>query len=199
MIKQLRQKERTEAHKQIDRVKEEGNRITDQVKLDMENRIEKQVNMIESLLNDKQELSEKVEDMIETVKIRDKAIERQKKVVDDRLAVELKKNKDAWIAAEKVRKEKWEKEKIHEIRAQTVKGLEPEIQRIVERNKDEIRRLQDQHQIDMRGKRENTTEEYEKRMQDLRTKLSNEKEDAIDKERERSQAKLHEQYERLES
>jgi len=44
----------------------------------------------------------------------------------------------------------------------------------------------------MRGKRENTTEEYEKRMQDLRTKLSNEKEDAIDKERERSQAKLHE-------
>jgi len=53
----------------------------------------------------------------------------------------LKKNKDAWIAAEKVRKEKWEKEKIHEIRAQTVKGLEPEIQRIVERNKDEIRRL----------------------------------------------------------
>ena len=99
--------------------------------------------MIESLLSDKQELSQKVEDLLETVKARDKAIERQKKVVDDRLAVELKKNKDAWVAAEKVRKEKWEKEKIHEIRAQTVKGLEPEIQRIVERNKDEIRKLQD--------------------------------------------------------
>jgi len=36
-------------------------------------------------------------------------------------------------------------------------------------------------------------------MHELRTKLSNEKEEAIDKERERSQAKLHEQYERLES
>ena len=65
--------------------------------------------------------------MIETIKARDKAIEKQKRVVDDRLQVELKKNKDAWVAAEKVRKEKWEKEKIHEIRAQTVKGLEPEI------------------------------------------------------------------------
>ena len=99
--------------------------------------------MVESLLADKQELSQKVEDLLETVKAREKAMERQKKVVDDRLAVELKKNKDAWVAAEKVRKEKWEKEKIHEIRAQTVKGLEPEIQRIVERNKDEIRKLQD--------------------------------------------------------
>ena len=29
MIKQLRQKERTEAHKQIDKVKEEGERVTD--------------------------------------------------------------------------------------------------------------------------------------------------------------------------
>ena len=36
-------------------------------------------------------------------------------------------------------------------------------------------------------------------MQEMRAKLSNEKEDAIDKERERSQQKLHEQYERLES
>ena len=137
--------------------------------------------------------------MIEVIKARDKAIEKQKRVVDDRLQVELKKNKDAWVAAEKVRKEKWEKEKIHEIRAQTVKCLEPEIQRIVERNKDEIRKLQDSHQTDLRVKRESLAEEYEKRIAELRTKLSTEKDDAIDKERERSQAKLHEQYERLES
>jgi hypothetical protein len=29
----------------------------------------------------------------------------------------MKKNKEAWMASEKVRREKWEKEKIHEIRA----------------------------------------------------------------------------------
>lgn len=43
----------------------------------------------------------------------------------------MKKNKEIWLAAEKVRKEKWEKEKINEIRATTISGLEPEIQRIV--------------------------------------------------------------------
>jgi len=127
MLKQLRQKERSEAHKALDLVKQEGQKQTDTVRQDMEVRIEKQVNMIEHLLADKQELSAKIEELLETVKARDKALERQKKVVDDRLQVELKRNKDAWVAAERVRKEKWEKEKIHEIRAQTVKGLEPEI------------------------------------------------------------------------
>lgn len=59
--------------------------MTEGVKQDMETRIEKQVSMIESLLGDKQDLSKKVEDLIETVKGRDKIMERQKKVVDDRL------------------------------------------------------------------------------------------------------------------
>lgn len=85
LFKQLRQKERAEAHKLIDIVKEEGVRQTDNIKHDMELRIEKQVNMIESLLADKQELQKKIEDLIETIKTKDKTLEKQKRVVDDRL------------------------------------------------------------------------------------------------------------------
>ena len=62
----------------------------------------------------------------------------------------------------------------------------------MERNKDEIRRLQDQHANDNRVRRDQVVEEYEKRMHELRSKLVNEKEEAIDKERERAQQKLHE-------
>ena len=76
LLKQLRQKERTEAHRHLDKVKEEGQRAADTVKSEMENRVEKQVNMIESLLADKQDLSNKIEDLLETVKARDKALER---------------------------------------------------------------------------------------------------------------------------
>jgi len=61
------------------------------------------------------------------MKDQDGYLERQRKVIEDKFNVEMKKNKEAWMASEKVRREKWEKEKIHEIRAQTVKGLEPEI------------------------------------------------------------------------
>lgn len=39
----------------------------------------------------------------------------------------MRKNKEAWQASEKVRRQKWEQDKIVEVRQQTVKGLEPEI------------------------------------------------------------------------
>ena len=96
--------------------------------------------MIEDLLADKKALSGRVEELTDELKDQNHQKNRQQKVADDRLAVELRKNKEAWMASEKVRREKWEKEKIHEIRAQTVKGLEPEIQRIVERNKEDLRK-----------------------------------------------------------
>ena len=38
-------------------------------------------------------------------------------MLEDKLQVELKRNRDAWQASERVRKEKWEKEKVSEIRA----------------------------------------------------------------------------------
>ena len=119
-------------------------------------------------------------------------MEKQKKWQDERLQVELRKNKEAWQASEKVRKEKWEKEKIHEIRSQTIKGLEPEIQKIIERNKDDLRKAHELHQADLRTKREQLAEEYERKMQDLRDKLNNERDNAVDRERERTQQKLHE-------
>ena len=68
------------------------------------------------------------------------------------------------MASEKVRRQKWEGERIHEIRAQTVKGLEPEIQRIVERNKDELRKAHDLHVEDMRKKKQEWLEEHERKI-----------------------------------
>ena len=113
--------------------------------------------------------------------------EKEKKVLGDRLQVELKKNRDAWQASEKVRKEKWEKEKVQEIRAQTVKGLEPEIQRIVERNKEDLRKAEERHQNELRGRKEDILLEQESKFAALREKLIREKEDALDNEREKSQ------------
>ena len=108
------------------------------------------------------------------------------------MAVELKKNRDAWVASEKVRKERWEKDKVQEIRAQTVKGLEPEIQRIIEKNKDELRKGDERHAQAVREMKEAMLIEHDNKVQELRTRLLNEKEAALDAEREKNQAKLHE-------
>ena len=44
------------------------------------------------------------------------------------------------MAAEKVRKETWEGEKIREIQRGTVQKLEPTIANIIEKNKEELRK-----------------------------------------------------------
>ena len=140
-----------------------------------------------------------MEKVQEKMKETHSAQDKQKKVLEDRLQVELKKNRDAWMASEKIRKERWEKDKVQEIRAQTVKGLEPEIQRIVERNKEDIRKLEEKHQSELRVKREDVLQDQERKFQEMRERLAREKEEALDVEREKTQVKLHDQYERLES
>ena len=44
---------------------------------------------------------------------------------------EIKKNKDLWNANEKQKREKWISEKTQEIKEQTIKGLEPEIEKLL--------------------------------------------------------------------
>ena len=68
-----------------------------------------------------------MEDLMRTQKDENQYLQKQKKILEEKYEFELKKNKDAWMASEKTRRQKWEEERIHEIRAQTVKGLEPEI------------------------------------------------------------------------
>jgi len=54
-------------------------------------------------------------------------------VVEERFSVDMRRWKDVFLASEKVKRQKWEQEKIAEIKAVTIKGLEPELQRLVER------------------------------------------------------------------
>ena len=142
--------------------------------------------MIEELLSDKKQLQEqlsKVKTKMEDVVAQ---TDQQKKVLEERLQVELRKNRDAWQASERVRKEKWEKEKVMEIRAQTVKGLEPEIQRIIERNKEDLRRAEEKHQQEIRQKKEDILLDQESKFQEMREKLIRDKEEALDAEREKT-------------
>lgn len=51
--------------------------------------------------------------------------------LDDKAAKELAKNKQNWMATERLKREAWEKEKVKEIKEMTVKGLQPEVERIL--------------------------------------------------------------------
>jgi len=129
-----------------------------------------------------------MEKVQEKMKETQSAQDKQTKVLEDRLQVELKKNRDAWMASEKIRKERWEKDKVQEIRAQTVKGLEPEIQRIVERNKEDIRKLEEKHQSELRVKREDVLQDQERKFQEMCKRLTRKKLELLDAEREKNKS-----------
>lgn len=68
-----------------------------------------------------------------------------------------------------------------------MKGLEPEIQRIIERNKEDLRRVEERHQNELRERREGTLSEQERKFSEMREKLIRDKEEALDIEREKTQ------------
>ena len=59
----------------------------------------------------------------------------------------MKKQKEILEAAEKIRREKWIKEKTHEIKEITVKGLEPDIQKLIAKHKAEIKKIKAMKQV----------------------------------------------------
>lgn len=83
--------------------------------------------------------------MQNTVRDREHMLEKQKGDMVERFKKELKKERDAWIASEKIRKEKWEQEKIEQIKQGTVQQLEPTIKQILERNKEELGKQAERH------------------------------------------------------
>jgi 5-azacytidine-induced protein 1 len=62
-------------------------------------------------------------------------------------AAEIKKQKDVMQTAEKLRREKWIKDKSQQIKELTVKGLEPDIQKLIAKHKAEIKKLKSGHQV----------------------------------------------------
>ena len=62
-------------------------------------------------------------------------------------ALEVKKQKEIGEAAEKIRREKWIKEKTQEIKEMTVKGLEPDIQKLIAKHKAEIKKIKAMSQV----------------------------------------------------
>ncbi len=60
--------------------------------------------MIEALLKDKNQMQVKIEQLQSERKDTEQFLAKQKKICEERYEVELKKNKDAWQASEKLRR-----------------------------------------------------------------------------------------------
>lgn len=126
-------------------------------KLKFEETIARNLTMIENILKDKQLLNEEIEKIL----IEKKASEQKNQELTDffreKIKNELKLQKEYLENLEKKRRKQWQNEKTKEIKEITVRGLEPELSKIIESHKKEIKNLEDK----MQAEREKLYEEFD--------------------------------------
>ncbi|XP_064322982.1 centrosomal protein of 131 kDa isoform X6 [Phalacrocorax carbo] len=122
------------------------------------------------------------------------AIQRHLAFIDQ----EIKKLKELMSATEKIRREKWIDEKTKKIKEITVKGLEPEIQKLIAKHRQDIRKLKMLHEAELLQSDERAAQRYGRQAEELRDLLEREKEEQSQRERELARQRCEQQLEQEE-
>uniref|UniRef100_A0A8C5IGV7 Centrosomal protein 131 n=1 Tax=Junco hyemalis TaxID=40217 RepID=A0A8C5IGV7_JUNHY len=200
------QRELTDRH-----VKQTEKELSQQLRLQREQyeaAIQRHLAFIDQLLDDKKVLSEKCEAVVAELKQVDQKygqkinqMQEQHELVWRTLGPfceEIKKLKELMSATEKVRREKWIEEKTKKIKEITVKGLEPEIQKLLAKHREDIRQLKLLHEAELLQSDERAALHYGRQAQELRGLLEREKEEQSQRERERARQRCEQQLEQEE-
>jgi hypothetical protein len=109
---------------------------------------------------------------------------------------DLKMKRDTWESAEKLKRDKWIQEKTKLIKDQTLKGLEPEIQRLIAQHKTQMKRLEDKHAQNLVDQREQLAEQHQELVEQYRDRIAAERRRAMEEEREFARQRYQKQLER---
>uniref|UniRef100_A0A1A7W7T6 5-azacytidine induced 1 n=1 Tax=Iconisemion striatum TaxID=60296 RepID=A0A1A7W7T6_9TELE len=165
--------------------------------------IQRHLTFIDQLINDKKALSERCEGVVTELKQVDQKY--TKKIVQMQqqhemvwqilgpLCEEIKKLKDLMSATEKIRREKWIDEKTKKIKDITIKGLEPEIQKLISKHKQELKKLRTLHEAELLQADERAAQRYVHQSEELRQQLEKEKEEQCQRERDLAKQRYEKQ------
>uniref|UniRef100_A0AAX7TKJ6 Centrosomal protein 131 n=1 Tax=Astatotilapia calliptera TaxID=8154 RepID=A0AAX7TKJ6_ASTCA len=174
------------------------------IKLELEEK-KRTVNMLQTalLINDKKALSERCEGVVGELKQVDQKYTKKIAQMQEQhemvwqilgpLCEEIKKLKDLMSATEKIRREKWIDEKTKKIKEITVKGLEPEIQKLISKHKQELKKLRTLHEAELLQADDRAAQRYVRQCEDLRQQLEKEKEEQCQRERELAKQRYEKQ------
>ena len=164
-----------------------------------ETSLKRHLNFIDRILKDKDLLSKKCEKLAEELKSLEDMYNKKIERLQTQWAIELKKQKEVWQSAEKARREAWLSEKTREIKEMTIKGLEPEIQRLIQKSKSDLEDLESKHVLETRKKVDECKEYYDSYIHSLRDQWRREKDDLVEHERSTASNRLREQGDRYDS
>lgn len=146
--------------------------------------IQRHLGFIDQLIDDKKVLSEKCEKLVKELKDVEKKYSDKLKHAEDTFKFEMQKLKDVMEAAEKIRREKWMNEKERQIKELTIKGMQPELQQILNKHKQEMHQLKEHHKVELLQADERASQKYIRMTEELRMNFEKEIEISVQKERE---------------
>ncbi|CAK8678836.1 unnamed protein product [Clavelina lepadiformis] len=185
----------------IRQIKEQEKEFEQRLKLQKnqyESTIQRHLSFIDQLIDDKKALNDKCEKLVAEMKQADERYQKKIKQMTESHSVQLQKAKDVLIAAEKLRREKWIDEKTKKIKEMTVKGLEPEIQRLIAKHKEEMKKVKAIQEAELLRSDERAGQRYIRQTEELREQLEREKEAACTREREMARQRYEKQMEQEE-
>uniref|UniRef100_A0AAR2J016 Centrosomal protein of 131 kDa n=1 Tax=Pygocentrus nattereri TaxID=42514 RepID=A0AAR2J016_PYGNA len=180
------------------------------LKLELEEK-RRTVNMLQTalLIDDKKALSERCEGVVAELKQVDQKYTKKISQMQEQhelvwqilgpLCEEIKKLKELMSATEKIRREKWIDEKTKKIKEITVKGLEPEIQKLISKHKQELKKLRVLHEAELLQADERAAQRYVRQIEELRQQLEKERDEQCQKERELAKQRFEKQLQEEEN
>ncbi|XP_031417460.1 centrosomal protein of 131 kDa isoform X2 [Clupea harengus] len=191
------QRELTIRH--VKETEKELNRTIQQQREQYEATIQRHLSFIDQLIDDKKALSERCEGVVVELKQVDQKYTKKIAQMQEQHEMEIKKLKELMSATEKVRREKWIDEKTKKIKEITVKGLEPEIQKLISRHKQELKKLRVLHEAEVLQADERAAQRYVRQSEELRLQLEREKEEQCHRERELAKQRFEKQLQEEET
>ncbi|KAM9716461.1 centrosomal protein of 131 kDa isoform 2-T3 [Menidia menidia] len=155
--------------------------------------IQRHLAFIDQLINDKKALSERCEGVVAELKQVDQKYTKKMAQMQQQHETEIKKLKDLMSASEKIRREKWIDEKTKKIKEITVKGLEPEIQKLISKHKQELKRLRALHEAELLQADQRAAQRYVRQSEELRQNMEREKEELCQRERDQAKNRFEKQ------
>uniref|UniRef100_A0A7N5KT72 Centrosomal protein 131 n=1 Tax=Ailuropoda melanoleuca TaxID=9646 RepID=A0A7N5KT72_AILME len=159
--------------------------------------IQRHLSFIDQLIEDKKALAERCEAVVAELKQGDQRRKDREAQVQEQHELEIKKLKELMSATEKVRREKWINEKTRKIKEITVRGLEPEVQKLIAKHKQEVKKLKCLHEAELLQADTRAAQRFGRQLEQLREHLEREKEALGQQERERAQQRQRAELEEL--
>ena len=144
-----------------------ANEKGEKVKME-EERCQRHLEHVQKLTNEKEQLIVRVQQLLK----RKSQLQLNKKKIKDNFQQEYKKQRQLWIKGQQERKERWQQKKLQEVRQNTLRGLEPQIQRIVSSSKRDIMRIEQKYEQLRNEYKKQMNSQYESNMREIRRGMS---------------------------